>query len=290
MAVTTAKIRAREKKTGKKAYTGIDNAGNLHYAFDNTTLQSILQKSNVAIGNSQSAKAFENSLAQSNANNAFNAQQVQNQMDFQERMSSTSHQREVKDLIAAGLNPVLSANGGASTPSGSSATADTSTAALKAQMFMQQLNAGVQLAVNRQNIESAQKIAKWQNDLNREISYASLENQENIANISAAASMYGADQASSASRYGAELSSAASRYGSQLSSAASRYATDNPNDPYMFLLKGLLGDSSSAGTTAKRFVQHLTEKSTGYKIYQRIKDDRAARKEHRRKYEASKNK
>lgn len=49
----------------------------------------------------------------------FNQATAMEQMRFQERMSSTAHQREIEDLKKAGLNPLLSAKyGGASTPSG----------------------------------------------------------------------------------------------------------------------------------------------------------------------------
>jgi hypothetical protein len=72
----------------------------------------------------------------------FAQRQASKQMAFQKEMSDTAHQREVADLRAAGLNPILSGTGGvgATTPSGAMTSFDPVSSALSVRRLNQELD------------------------------------------------------------------------------------------------------------------------------------------------------
>lgn len=69
----------------------------------------------------EAQKTREFNTAEREAAQEFNAQEAQKNREWQEYMTSTAHQREVADLKAAGLNPILSVNSGAGAGTGATA-------------------------------------------------------------------------------------------------------------------------------------------------------------------------
>ncbi len=181
----------------------------------------------------------------------FNAVEAQKNRDWQQMMSNTAHQREVKDLMAAGLNPVLSAingNGAAVTSgatasgvvgSGSKADADTSTSGAIANLLGSILAAQTSLENANVNARTQEAVADKYNAMSKI-----------VAEINAAAGIKQAGIHAGATRYASELSSAATRYASEQNRAASEYATDHTktgllSDAIIGLINGLTGNEGS---------------------------------------------
>ena len=97
-----------------------------------------------------------------NQTNAFNSAQAQINRDYETQMSNTAHQREVADLKQAGLNPVLSAGAGASTPAGATATGVQATAQDKMAMALSSMNMYLQNAELINNIKNSKEITTAQ--------------------------------------------------------------------------------------------------------------------------------
>lgn len=155
----------------------------------------------------------------------FNAQEAAKSRSWQEYMSNTAHQREIRDLKAAGLNPVLSAMGGngAAVTSGATASGvtsagakgevDTSANAALVQILGSVLSAQTQLQTANVNARTQEAVAD---------KYTAMEKL--VAQI-------GVD----ASKYGAELGYAGSKYNANMHYALGKYQTDKGFENQVFL-------------------------------------------------------
>lgn len=152
---------------------------------------------------------------------AFNQIEAAKNRNWQEMLSNTAHQREVRDLMAAGLNPVLSAMNGNGASVGSGATAqgvtssgakgeaDTSVNGAIANLLGSILAANTQIEAANINARTQEAVAD---------KYTAMS--KIVADIQAEASRYGADKSSEASHYGSDK-----RFTSDMASVAERAAT-----------------------------------------------------------------
>lgn len=158
-------------------------------------------------------------------NNAWSAQQAQINRDWQERMSSTAHQREVVDLKKAGLNPVLSVNGGqgAATTSGATASTDTSANSAIAGILGSILQSQVSLENQRLSAQTNLAVAEKYNAMSKYTAELNSQTQLSTANISAATSRWIAQLQATTSISNTQAQVAASKINAQVAAAAQRY-------------------------------------------------------------------
>ncbi len=133
---------------------------------------------------------------------AFNSEEAQKNRSWQEMMSNTAHQREVKDLIAAGINPILTATGGsgAAVTSGATASGVTSSGA-QGQVDTSYNNLVGGLISTMLNNQTSLDIAKLQAGIQQYVADSNRQATLGAAGTSAAALLGAANINSDTSKY-----------------------------------------------------------------------------------------
>lgn len=183
----------------------------------------------------------------------FNAQQAQANRDWQEMMSNTAHQREVRDLLNAGLNPVLSASGGNGasvtsgatasgvTSSGATAQPDTAMSGAIANLFGSLISSITSLANQSTSALSNLAVAEKNGEISKLVTSMNNYSALQVAKEQASASRYGADRSYFASKYASDTQKyIAQHYPNTLPAVLDRYLGA--------LLGGFSGEDSTIGT------------------------------------------
>lgn len=187
-------------------------------------------------------------------NNAWSASQAQKQMDFQkqsaqdamkfnhdeaelsrkwqEMMSNTAHQREIKDLKAAGLNPVLSAMAGAPVTSGATASGyasqgamgetDHTTSGAIVSLLGSMLSAQTQLASTALSARTQEAVADKYTAMDALVAKIQQQTQYGVATIQRGTTLDSANIAAMSNQIVAKIHAGATVSAAQMSAEAAK--------------------------------------------------------------------